>query len=139
MNLAKIQTTLPAGYSNPADDPHFQNEVLPGQTDSAALYKLNSTAKVVSNDPTDQTDNFHKLVEMHRQARNNRAPANGSFPLHTPRMFIHTNIVKEREFLTQQRPRNVRRDGAAFIYQLTNGEYYVSYCPPEDCQFVPGP
>lgn len=82
---------------------------------------------------------FSASVMASRAAYCTQIPPEGQHAIHSPCPVLKRNIVRERELLVQQQPVSVKKDGAAYIYTMPNGELYTSYYPPETMQWQPGP
>jgi hypothetical protein len=64
-------------------------------------------------------------------------PRDGGFPIHHPQMMLDRNIYKEREFLVNNPPIDVVRDGPAYIYTIATGQKLISFYRPGDVQWEP--
>lgn len=72
---------------------------------------------------------------QHAHINDNLVPSDGSVPLYVPQMFCDRNIHREREFLVDQSPISVIRDGPAYLWTFATGQKYVSFQEPSTIQW----
>lgn len=75
------------------------------------------------------------IRQAHNTIHQNLVPTDGSVCLYQPTMMAERNIHREREFLVDQPPIAVVREGPAYIWTLATGQKYVSFQDPATIQW----